>query len=270
MPPNGGKLQAINIKSAPDMETRDKLSTKENFLSLIKMQAGFIEKWKKDIENLKDSENKGIQLYSLPNFEVIQNGNEEILHYEYDNLLATYSAGEDIDKILPLYKKIVSLMGIAWHKENGYVQMVNMLSIGILLDVKDVTSNELAMIIQRDNPNDFLVDYLLHHKCKTDITPNADSFLYGRPYQATREIVLLADKDKEASIKRLKKYLSQEWYRGHSDCGWYNIHKVNIYAHSGYWSFESGALVKILGLDDSSLKGLQYYPYDMVHWKDTK
>ena len=36
----------------------------------------------------------------------------------------------------------------------------------------------------------------------------------------------------------------------------------------GYWSFESGALVKILGLDDSSLKEVQYYPYDMVHWNE--
>ena len=32
--------------------------------------------------------------------------------YEYDNLLATYSMGENIDKILPLYKEIVSFMDI--------------------------------------------------------------------------------------------------------------------------------------------------------------
>jgi hypothetical protein len=29
-------------------------------------------------------------------------------------------------------------------------------------------------------------------------------------------------------------------------------------------------LVKVLGLDDSSLKGLPYYPYDMVHWNGNK
>ena len=252
------------------METRDKLSTEENFSSLIKMQTGFIDEWKNDIEKLEESEKKGVQLYSLPNLEVIQNGYKEILMYEYDNLLATYSAGEDIDKILSRYKYIISLMKIAWEKENGYVQMVNMLSIGILLDVEDVVFNELVMTAQRSSLNDFLVDYLLHHKSLIDVTLNSDNFLFPRPYAATREIILLADEDKTSSIKRLKKYLSQEWYRGHSDCGWYNIHKVNIYAHSGYWSFESGALVKILGLDDSSLKGLQYYPYDMVHWKDTK
>ena len=46
-----------------------------------------------------------------------------------------------------------------------------------------------------------------------------------------------------------------------------DIHKYGV-IHDGYWSFESGALVKVLGLDDSSLKGLPYYPYDMVHWND--
>lgn len=43
---------------------------------------------------------------------------------------------------------------------------------------------------------------------------------------------------------------------------------VTLFKPFGYWSFESGALVKILGLDDSSLKEVQYYPYDMVHWNE--
>ncbi|WP_404479111.1 PoNe immunity protein domain-containing protein [Sphingobacterium sp. ML3W] len=38
--------------------------------------------------------------------------------------------------------------------------------------------------------------------------------------------------------------------------------------YTGYWSFESGTLVKILSLDDGSCKELQYYPYDLVHWED--
>ena len=250
------------------MEARDKLSTKENFLSLIRMQTECINDCKKDIQNLKNSEVKGIQLYSLPNIEVIQNKYETILMYEYDNLLATYSMGENIDKILPLYKEIVSFMDIAWKKDNGYILMVNMLSIGILLDVEDTIFNKLAMIIQKDKLNDFLINYLLHHICKIDVSLNIGNFLFPRPYAATKEIVLFAEKDKMSSVKRLKKYLSQEWYRGHSGYGWHNIHKINIFAHSGYWSFESGALVKILGLDDSSLKEVQYYPYDMVHWNE--
>ncbi|WP_367268550.1 PoNe immunity protein domain-containing protein [uncultured Pedobacter sp.] len=37
---------------------------------------------------------------------------------------------------------------------------------------------------------------------------------------------------------------------------------------SGCWSFESGALIKILGLDGNRLKEQQYYHYDAVHWQD--
>ncbi|RKO68268.1 DUF1911 domain-containing protein [Sphingobacterium puteale] len=46
------------------------------------------------------------------------------------------------------------------------------------------------------------------------------------------------------------------------------MHHTKCNIHTGYWSFESGALVKILGLDDGHFKELQYYPYDLVHRKD--
>lgn len=82
-------------------------------------------------------------------------------------------------------------------------------------------------------------------------------------------IISSNNQSKELSIQKLEKYLKKEWYQGHSDCAWHDDHKYGI-RHDGYWSFESGALVKILGLDDSSLKGLPYYPYDMVHWNENK
>ena len=90
-------------------------------------------------------------------------------------------------------------------------------------------------------------------------------YLIGQSWKVSE----LAKIDKKQAIKRLEKYLKKEWYRGHSEYPWYNDHKYGI-IHDGYWSFESGALVNVLGLDDSGLKGLPYYPYDMVHWNDTK
>ena len=33
------------------------------------------------------------------------------------------------------------------------------------------------------------------------------------------------------------------------------------------WSFEAGAIAKILNLDDECLKGAKYYPYDLAHFK---
>jgi hypothetical protein len=40
---------------------------------------------------------------------------------------------------------------------------------------------------------------------------------------------------------------------------------ITIYC--GYWSFESGAIARILQLDDSTLANTPYYPYDMAHYK---
>ncbi|MEH7450841.1 PoNe immunity protein domain-containing protein, partial [Bacillus toyonensis] len=49
---------------------------------------------------------------------------------------------------------------------------------------------------------------------------------------------------------------------------WYDAHENKHDIYSGYWSFESGAIAKILKLDDSTLKDSSYYPYDMVHCQE--
>ncbi len=43
--------------------------------------------------------------------------------------------------------------------------------------------------------------------------------------------------------------------------------RKNKNLYTGYWSFEVGAVAKILGIDDSSLKDVKYYPYDLVHFE---
>ena len=55
----------------------------------------------------------------------------------------------------------------------------------------------------------------------------------------------------------MKKYL-KGWYN--TDCEVFEAHK----------SFEAGAAVKILGIDDSGLKDIPYYPYDLVHYKESQ
>ena len=45
------------------------------------------------------------------------------------------------------------------------------------------------------------------------------------------------------------------------------LHKAKEKLYYGYWSFEAGAIAKILNLDDSNLKNVPYYPYDLVHYK---
>jgi hypothetical protein len=248
------------------MDTRDKLNTLDGYKTRIEEIKGYIEKGEKDIKQIEESEREGIQLYRLPNNQVIQNISNTILSYKYNIFLATYSMGEDIKNLYEQYDSIVSRLGKTWEKSSEYVQMAWMLSIGIMLKVEDVAFTRLAEVVRKDNPKDFLIDFLIHYRISSwEI--KSDKFMFKRPYQAIQEIISLSKTDKEKGLERLKKYLAKEWYRGHSDTGWYDTHKHGI-IHTGYWSFESGALVKILGLDDSTLKEMPYYPYDMVHWKD--
>ena len=83
------------------------------------------------------------------------------------------------------------------------------------------------------------------------------------PYDKLTDIVA----NREKAVEKLKEYLEKYWYVGHKNMGWYDIHKAKEKLYYGYWSFEAGAIAKILNLDDSNLKDVPYYPYDLVHYK---
>ena len=146
--------------------------------------------------------------------------------------------------------------------------MLWLLSIGIMLDYEDDLIQSLVQLIKDREAKDYIYDTLIRYRFP-DWKRTTNKALYPSPYQAAITVTELAEQDKAEAVKRLEKYLKKEWYRGHSDLSWHNDHKYGI-NHDGYWCFESGALVKVLGLDDSSLKGLPYYPYDMVHWNGNK
>lgn len=250
------------------MEVRDKYGTIESYAALIQNNLVDIDEDNEDIKYIEAKEKLGEQAYSLPNNQVIANINSSNIRRELIILFATYSMGKSVNEIRIQYPDIVSLMAKTWD-EIVYFSVVQLLSIGILINADDSDFDKLVGVVSKDREHDFLIDFLIHYR-KPEWKINMDSFLYKVPYQYTKEIILLAETNKQAAVTNIKKYLIKYWYRGHSDEGWYNIHKQHMKLHRGYWSFESGALVKILGLDDSSLKGLQYYPYDMVHWNENK
>ena len=174
--------------------------------------------------------------------------------------------GQDIDNLKNNYVKALKTMPRFWTDNGFYIEMLWLLSIGIMLDYEDDLIRSLVQLIKDREVRDHIYDTLIRYRF-SDWEWTTDTVLYPTPYQAVVAVTELAAHDKAAAVKRLEKYLKREWYRGHSDLSWHDDHKYGI-NHDGYWSFESGALVKVLGLNDSSLKGLPYYPYDMVHWND--
>jgi hypothetical protein len=247
------------------MELRDKLNSLEGYQEIIDRNEQYIKEDYTKIQTLEEAEIQGVQKYPKTNLEVIKSTKESILEYKYKVFRAKYSLGMSKVEIEKCYYSIINSMQESWKKSNGYVSMVWMLSIGIMLEAEPDIFEKLKSLVERDHLNDYLVDFLLQNS--TQWGKQTAKFEFPRPYKATQDIISLAQTDKTAALERLKKYLKKEWYRGHSDTGWHDDHKSKWNIHTGYWSFESGALVKILGLDDSTLKDQPYYPYDMVHWE---
>ena len=177
-----------------------------------------------------------------------------------EKFIALYSSGEEINnEMKEVYFKWLEKAEIVSNDEYSYVDLLWLVCITVLLDLQEELSERLSAMAKKLKMNDGFIEYLLN--------PSAEnlknlSFFMAKPYSEWGKIVTAPDHKK---ITLIKKYLTSKWYRSHDEEGWYDSHLSNENIYSGYWSFESGAMVKVLGLDDSELKDVPYYPYDLVH-----
>ncbi|SDD98225.1 protein of unknown function [Bhargavaea beijingensis] len=184
--------------------------------------------------------------------------------YYLSKLEALYSSSHPINEVRDFFLDVIGVLEKSWNGEN-YEEMLRMLSIGVMLDVANDQFDRLVGLVRKYNVQDGLLEFLIKGKEQGDKKNLSGELLYNRPYAKLADVI--DNPDKEEQLKKLKLYLEKYWYTGHSDSGWYDSHKHRDPIYSGYWSFESGAVAKILKLDDSSLKDVPYYPYDMVHYK---
>ena len=235
---------------------RDTIFIEEKIHELIKFNEMMIKEWLQELDQL----NQGINPYKRPIEEVIRLTKEDISIYQEKKMIATYTAGYPIEKFKEEYLKYVDSLVPVWHSNSGYDAMLWALSIGILIEVDETTFDKLVDLVRKDDPEDYLIDYLIqsrHPEWTIRINYN-----FPRPYGFTRKII--EEENSEKAVSLLKEYLTKKWYQGCRDEGWYDLHKYNLDNYYGYWSFESGALCKLKGLDDKELEGLPYFPYDLV------
>lgn len=232
------------------MKLRDNLNTEKRYKELIQKKTSFVEE---DLHEYQCTGTTWDSKQELSHFDII-------LRNAYQILISKYSAGYPVLELIPDYLQGVQFMKKGWNTDAGYVTMLWYLSIGVMLECHKELQ-QLSILLKEHSVKDKLFSFLVNNT--QDYA--SEKLLWTTPYAGLIEVIELAKTNKEKAVERLQKYLKKEWYKGHSDCGWYNDHKSKWGVHFGYWSFESGALVKILGLDDSSLQGLPYYPYDMVH-----
>ena len=242
------------------MGLRDTLSTEENYKDGLISNREALLYFQEKLRKLQSDLESGIENYKKPTIEVYKSTLATILSYQRDILLATYSSGASLSAFKEEYISFVSFLIPIWRKEWGYEQMLWALSIGILLEVDETTFDKLVDLVRKDDPEDYLIDYLIqsrHPEWTIRINYN-----FPRPYGFTRKII--EEENSEKAVSLLKEYLTKKWYQGCRDEGWYDLHKRNIDNYYGYWSFESGALCKIKGLDYKQLEGLPYFPDDLV------
>lgn len=235
---------------------RDTIFIEEKINVLITFNEMMIKEWLQELDQLK----QGINPYKRPIEEVIRLTKEDISIYQEKKMIATYTAGYSIERFKEEYLKYVDSLLPIWYSNSGYDAMLWALSIGILLEVDETTFDKLVDLVRKDDPEDYLIDYLIqsrHPEWTIRVNYN-----FPKPYGFTRKII--EEEDSEQALKLLKEYVTKKWYPGHRDTGWYDLHKENIDNYYGYWSFESGALCKIKGLDYKQLEGLPYFPYDLV------
>jgi hypothetical protein len=252
------------------MNLRDNNNTMEEYKYLLNEKTQRIMEHRNEISNLEEAERKGNQIHKISNKEVISNIFDDIYRDTFDIFLVNYSIGKDVSKLVEDYINIVQAM-LDTKKAALYRTLPFVLSIGVLLDKNNKFFPKLAELVKTSMENtkekwyekhlkDYFIDFLINYKIPEWQRINQKA--QWKPYQTFVEIELLINSNrKEEAVLLLKKYLQRQWLPANND----NSRGKSYYC--GYWSFESGAVVKIFGLDDTILKGLNYYPYDMVHWK---
>ncbi|ALX08069.1 uncharacterized protein DUF1911 [Acetivibrio thermocellus AD2] len=246
---------------------RDPLCSESYLLETIEFDKEAICERKKKIIMLKDDMEKGIQRYPKDNQSIIYATYRGMFMYNTEILIAKYSLGSHPNEIIEDYLNGIEYLENVGNAEPWYVDVLRMVSLGILLEVDKKDLKRLACAIEKQKIEDALLDFLLK-ACDIGWNHNTSRYERKNPYAKTAEIIQMAlhDKDKERASKRLQQYVEKEWIKGHNDLDWKNAHKKPGYV--GLWSFEAAALAKILGLDDSALKDNNHYPYDLAHYKN--
>jgi hypothetical protein len=194
----------------------------------------------------------------------VQNGLGSIFMYYQNIVEILYSSGAPVNEIKAIFPEIYYYFLKTWDKYS-YRDMIDVASLAIMLGITKEEYQEALDMVRKEGLRDYLIDFLLN-----GIDPSwgrvSEKFKFKKPYAALQNVI--EAETPAAAVNAMKNYLEKKWYSGNSDTGWHDSHLKDDYIYSGYWSFEAGAVMKILGHDDEVLKSVKYYPYDLVHFTD--
>ena len=182
-------------------------------------------------------------------------------------IVAKYSRGDKIEEILSDYNQLLEFWKDICNQEFvevEYEESLWVISIAILFNVSEDILTEIKMKLKDKHIDDWLINFMLEKNANKSHQIEGE-LLIPEKYQTIKDAICTSNK------KLLYHYLEKEWYQNCKAYGWYDSHKLTKKSqqiYSGYWCFEAGAIVKLLKWDDSDFKEQQYYPHDLVHYKE--
>ena len=159
---------------------RDTIFIEEKINELIQINKSSIDEWTEELEKLK----QGVNPYKRPIEKVTRSIQLDNSVCQKENMIATYTAGYSIERFKEEYLKYVDSLLPIWYSNSGYDAMLWALSIGIMLEVDETTFDKLVDLVRKDDPEDYLIDYLIqsrHPEWTIRINYN-----FPRPYGFTR------------------------------------------------------------------------------------
>ncbi len=252
---------------------RDKLKDKNYFESYIY-----------ELDEMIALNNLNLEKGRIPDVRVIW-VKMNTFNYQLNKVIALYSIGASFEQITQEFLQVINIFFMeAWVEKstkvhlgaNKYLdqytveshgKMLRMLSIGYLLNIEENIFKILVNKIDVDNISDNLFEFIIKARIpyrlqKREEDYDNDKSIILRVYEKLRKAIKA--KHKSDSITLIEEYLKKDF--NHKYSGFYNSHKSRANVYYGYWSFESVAIMSILGLDDRDLRDNKYYPKDIFDY----
>ena len=206
----------------------------------------------------------------------------------FDRLTLRYTAGEpieplrsELEQVIAAYERYGELLW-SFRKDRNevvfeftsiddYCQLMQLIGLCFLLHRRDLLPRLAALQDGVDGTNggcDVIYEEFMIHVVGPEKRYQTDHACQIRPYENL--FYALTEDTQAKQLKELDLFL-KHWYKDLAGTGWHDSHKPdeggNQGGYYGYWSFEAGAAVLLLGIeDDSSLHKYLYYPKDLVAW----
>ena len=181
-------------------------------------------------------------------------------------LIARYSLGVPLSQLVDAFDELVKIMG----EDETMTQNTNALWVFAWAamvgdqDAKDTLKRVAAVTTGLQQHPSFLSDVFLGEEPVSE----APFYTYPKGKLAHTELhdayKLAIAGDMEAATELHNNYVANDWLKRHRGAHWYGKQKQPTFV--GYWSFESAALAKVAGIDDSALEGNNHYPYELAHY----